>query len=194
MFFERSPKKAVKEDDELLRLYQASGDIIYLGELYEKYIHLIFGICMKYLKNEEESKDMSMLVFEKIRSAAKTTTILNFKSWIHVVTKNECLMLLRSRKYKMDKYSTDISAEEDVELSYALHPTDEEDLEIRLQELEFAIEELSHEHKECVRLFYLDQQCYKAISELTGHDIKKVKSYIQNGKRNLKIRMQKMNE
>ena len=194
MFFKRSPKKAVKEDDELLSLYKDSGDIAYLGELYERYLHLIFGVCMKYLRNEEESKDMSMQVFEKLAEAAKTSEIRNFKSWLHVLTKNECLMLLRSRKYKMTKASVEINEDGNMDMACSLHHKEEDPLEIKLQELELSIEELPPEQKECIRLFYLEQKCYKTIAALTGHELKKVKSYIQNGKRNLKLHMQKPDE
>ena len=194
MFFRRSSKKAVKEDDELLRLYKASGEIAWLGELYERYIQLVFGVCMKYLRNEEESKDMSMQLFEKLTEAAKTTEIRNFKSWLHVLAKNECLMLLRSRKYKMAKTSVEINGQESMDMACSLHPTEEGALEIKLQELELSMEELPPEQKECIRLFYLEQKCYKTIAELTGYELKKVKSHIQNGKRNLKLYMQKMDE
>lgn len=194
MFFKRSPKKAIKEDDELLRLYKASGDIAFLGELYERYIYLVFGVCMKYLRSEEESKDMSMQIFEKLAEAAKTTEIRSFSSWLHVLAKNECLMLLRSRKYKMEKTAVAINEESDMDLAYALHHTREDGLEVKLQELELSIEELPPEQKECIRLFYLEQKSYKTIASLTGHELKKVKSYIQNGKRNLKRYMQNLDE
>lgn len=194
MFFRRSPKKAVRDDDALLSLYRDSGDIAYLGELYERYVHLIFGVCLKYLKNEEESKDMSMLIFEKLAVAAKLQEIRNFKSWLHVLTKNECLMLLRSRKYKLEKTSSSLADEEDMELALSLHPVEEDPLEQNLQELEQAIEELPPEQQTCIRLFYLEQKCYKEIAALTGYELNKVKSYIQNGKRNLRAHMQKLDE
>ena len=194
MFFRRSPKKEKKEDEELLSLYKASGDISFLGELYERYAHLVFGVCMKYLKNQEDSKDMSMQIFEKLITSAKTTEIRNFGSWIHVLSKNECLMLLRSRAFKMEKASFEISGEENMEMAGSLHPPEEDALESSLQELELAIEELPPEQKECIRMFYLEQKSYKEIAELTRHDLKKVKSYIQNGKRNLKLYMQKLDE
>lgn len=194
MFFKRSHKKAPKEDDELLRLYQATGDVAWLGELYERYVHLIFGVCMKYLKNKEDSQDMSMQVFEKLSVAAKTHEIKNFKSWLHVLTKNECLMLLRSRKYRQEKETVEIKDAPDMDMAYSLHPTEEQALEKDLHALERAMEELPPEQKECIRLFYLEQKCYKEIAELSGYELKKVKSYIQNGKRNLKLQMEKTDE
>lgn len=194
MFFKRSPKKNIQEDDELLSLYKASGDIAYLGELYERYIHLVFGVCMKYLRNEEESKDMSMQIFEKLSGAVKNTEIRNFGSWMHVLAKNECLMLLRSRRYKMEKASVAINMESNMDLAFTLHHTIEDGLEVKLRELELSIEELPPEQKECIRLFYLEQKSYKTIAALTGHELGKVKSYIQNGKRNLKRYMQNMDE
>ena len=165
-----------------------------MGELYERYVHLIFGVCLKYLRNEEESKDMSMLIFEKLAVAAKSQEIRNFKSWLHVLTKNECLMLLRSRKYKQEKASASLADEEDMELALSLHPVEEDSLEQNLQELELAIEELPPEQQTCIRLFYLEQKCYKEIAALTGYELNKVKSYIQNGKRNLRAHMQKLDE
>ena len=191
MFFKRSPKKVKRDDEELLDLYRQTEDIAYLGELYERYIHLIFGVCMKYLKEEEESKDMSMQIFEKLAVAVKVNEIRNFKSWLHVLTRNECLMLLRSRRYKVSKSSTDLNEETHMEMAFVLHHEEEEELENNLQELEMAIEGLPPEQKICIRMFYIEQKCYKEIAELTDYDLKKVKSYIQNGKRNLKLHMEK---
>lgn len=194
MFFRRSSKQVKKTDDELLRLYKASGDTGYLGELYERYLHLIFGVCMKYLRDEEESKDMSMHIFEKLVETIRSAEVQNFGGWLHVLAKNECLMLIRSRKYKMAKASVEIKEDKNMDLAYALHPVEEGSLEIKLQELEHSMETLPPEQKECIRLFYLEQKCYKSIAKLTGYELKKVKSYIQNGKRNLRRYMQKVNE
>ncbi len=190
MFFKRRPQKAIQEDDELLSLYKASGDIALLGTLYERYVHLVFGVCMKYLKNEDDSKDMCMQIFEKLVENVRSSNVRNFKSWVHVLTKNECLMLLRSRKYKLQKTAVEINDDKDMNMAYTLHHT-EDALEIKLQELEVSIEELPPEQRACIHMFYLEQQSYKTIAALTGHDIKKVKSYIQNGKRNLKISLEK---
>lgn len=195
MFFRRSPKKIIKTDEELLSQYQASGDIAPLGELFERYLHLVFGVCLKYLKNEEESKDMSMLIFEKLTQSARNTEIRNFKSWLHVLTKNECLMLLRSKHYKLRQAAVKINNETEVDLAFSLHPQEEEDeLEEHLQELSMAIEELPPEQQRCIRLFYLEQKCYREIAALTGYELNKVKSHLQNGKRNLKAYMQKPDE
>lgn len=194
MFFKRSPKKESKDDDELLRLYKATGDIAWLGELYERHLHLIYGVCMKYLKNTEESKDMSMQVFEKLTVVARTNDIRNFTSWLHVLTKNECLMLLRSRAYQAKKNSIEIKEQPGMDMACSLHPTEEESLENSLQELEGAIEELPPEQKRCISLFYLEQKCYKDIAAITGYELKQVKSYIQNGKRNLRLQMNKLDE
>ena len=194
MFFKRSSKRAVREDEELLILYQDSEDIAFLGELYDRYIHLVFGVCMKYLKDQQESEDMSMQIFEKLIVAAKVHQIKNFKSWLHVLARNECLMLLRSGKYKRDQTSTTIKEEDVMESPYVLHLNGEERLESNLVELEKAIETLPDEQKRCIKLFYLHQKCYKTIALETGYEINKVKSYIQNGKRNLKHYMEKIDE
>jgi RNA polymerase sigma factor (sigma-70 family) len=194
MFFRRSAKKVIKDDEELLILYKESGDMAYLGELYERHVHLVFGTCMKYLKNKDDSKDMSMQVFEKLRIELRKQDIKNFTSWLHVLTKNQCLMLLRSVKYKQSKSFDEISEGSDMEFNIPLHHTESDELEMNLQQLEKAVEELPEEQKKCIHLFFLEEKSYKEIVDITGYDLNKVKSYIQNGKRNLKIHLQKINE
>jgi RNA polymerase sigma factor (sigma-70 family) len=194
MFFRKSPKKAVKADDELLLLYKETGDMLYLGELYERYMHLVFGVCMKYFRNEEESKDMTMQIFEKLAVECRKGEVKNFSGWLHVLARNECLMQLRSAKYKHEKGAQDLNEEIIMEREPLVHHTEEEDLEASLQEIERGVETLPPEQKEAITLFYIQQKSYKEIAELTGWELTKVKSYIQNGKRNLKTHLQKLNE
>ncbi|MDQ3393210.1 MAG: sigma-70 family RNA polymerase sigma factor, partial [Bacteroidota bacterium] len=152
-----------KEDEELLVLYQETEDPAHLGELFDRYVHLVYGVCLKYLRNNEDSKDMTMHVFEKLSIQLKKQEIKNFKSWLHVLTKNECLMLLRTLRYKIEKENKGINPETDMDLSYIMHPKEEDQLENSLQELEIAMEELPFEQKACIRLFYIQQKCYKEI-------------------------------
>jgi RNA polymerase sigma factor (sigma-70 family) len=193
MFFKRKVKPIIRSDEDLLILYKESGDIALLGELFERHIYMVFGIAMKYLKNQEDSKDMTMVVFEKLSSGLIHHEVQNFKSWLHVLTKNQCLMLLRSRKYKNLKDLTEINDDSDVESDFVLHHIEEPDPEQNLQELENAVEHLPPEQKICIKLFYIEEKCYKEVSEITGYDLKKIKSYIQNGKRNLRNHLLKIN-
>lgn len=194
MFFRKSPNKAAKEDDELLLLYKETGELQYLGELYERYMHLVFSICMKYLRHQEESKDMTMQIFEKLAVELKKGEVKNFGGWLHILARNECLMLLRSASYKSRREVSKIWEEADMENGPPLHQYEEDALEASLQEIERGVETLPPEQKEAITLFYLKQKTYKEIAEQTGWELSKVKSYIQNGKRNLKIHLQKINE
>ena len=170
-------------DGELIARYQKNGNKKYLSPLFERYSHLMFGLCMKYLKNEEESKDAVLTVFEKLIIDLKHQQVNSFKSWVYVVAKNHCLMHLRS-KASLDRKFDDYSATQTIE---TIDVT--EDIETKLEHLEEAIEELKEEQKECVKLFFLKEKCYNEIVDITGYPLKKVKSYIQNGKRNLKIKL-----
>ncbi|MEQ8244106.1 sigma-70 family RNA polymerase sigma factor [Fulvivirga sp.] len=162
-----------------------------LGKLYQPYMHLVFGLCLKYLKDKEESQDAVMQVFEKLIDAVKKHEIQNFKSWLYVMAKNHCLMAIRSQKSK----SQSVEFEPDfMESNLLLHHQDEGELEDDLQKLENCLEKLQNEQKHCVELFYLQKKPYSYIADKTGFDLKKVKSYIQNGKRNLKICMENTNE
>lgn len=173
--------KKVLSDDELLLRYSNHSDDESLGILYDRYLHLIYGLCLKYLKSREASQDAVMDIYEILVSKLKTQDITYFKSWLYMVCKNHCLMSLR-------KKSNVISLEDNfMESESAMHLNEAIDLESNLKSLEDCIGSLSYDQRYCVSLFYLERKSYNQIVKVSKFDLKKVKSYIQNGKRNLKI-------
>ena len=148
-------------------------------------MHLVYGVCMKYFRDEDDSKDAVMQIFEKLLLDLKKHEVQNFKGWLHTVAKNYCLMQLRKKNPE-----TPLTDNLIVENEIVLHRDEEQHLEERLTLMEEAIAQLNEQQKICVELFYLKEKCYKEISELTGYTMNDVKSFIQNGKRNLKIYME----
>ena len=146
---------------------------------------------MKYLKNKDEAQDAVMMIFEKLLVDLKKHTVENFKAWLYMVAKNHCLMHLRSGQSRMKK---DKELKKDypiiVEMSYSLHPDNENNKEKELTELEKCIEKLNEKQKLSVELFFIQEKCYQEVTEITGYSMNDVKSFIQNGKRNLKICME----
>lgn len=173
-------------DSELVHLYKESGDLTILGELFSRYMTLVYGVCMKYLKDREESRDAVMHIFERVVESLRVHEVAHFKSWLYVTSRNHCLMYLRSLKGKNFQDIPPYFMENDG----SMHPEEEPEMESNLSKLEHCIEQLVAEQQHCVKLFYMQQKCYKEIVQLTGFDHNKVKSYIQNGKRNLKICME----
>lgn len=161
-----------------------------VGELFKRYSGFCFAVSMKYLKNEDESHDAVMSVFEKLFSLLLKHEIDNFKSWLYSVLKNHCLHELR--KSAPVSGNADVSTISGNIMENRAFVYQEHDvlLENRLQELEQAIPGLSAEQRTCIELFYLQDKSYQEVSQMTGYDMKKVKSYIQNGKRNLKIMLE----
>ncbi|MEO6850771.1 MAG: sigma-70 family RNA polymerase sigma factor [Mucilaginibacter sp.] len=184
-FFKRTVKPDNADDDVQLDSYRKSGDIEILGRLFEKYVPLIYGVCLKYLKDEDSSKDAVMGIFEELVDKVKRHDIKQFRSWVYVLSRNYCLMQLRSGK-KLEAVSLD----EVMEFTPFLHPEDN-NKEEALSALERCMEKLNDGQKQSVDLFYLKEKCYKEIVEITGFSLNDVKSYIQNGKRNLKICLEK---
>lgn len=175
------------DDAELISRYQSTGDLEVLGLLYNRYMHLVFGVCLNYFKDEEQSKDAVMQIFEELVVKVRVHQIQKFKSWLHVLTRNYCLMALR----KASKNNV-ISLEEGlVENSDFVHLDMDDAKETQLTIMEKCMETLPPEQRVSVDLFYLQEKNYKEVAELTGYDLLKVKSYIQNGKRNLKICIEK---
>jgi RNA polymerase sigma-70 factor (ECF subfamily) len=188
-------KKMNKSDGELLTEFKSGGNLEVLGELYSRYIHLVYGVCLKYLKEREEAKDGVMQIFEKLIIEIPKHNIENFRSWLHVVTKNYCLMQLRSGKSEKEKFSEWLNDPSVfMETVTDLHPLDEdEDSKSLDRALEDCIERLKDVQKMCIRQFYFENRCYNEISVNLGLDEKKVKSHLQNGKRNLKICLEEKN-
>ncbi len=172
---------------ELLAEYRRNGNLATVGKLYEPYMPLIFGLCLKYLKDEEQSKDAVMQIFEQLITKLKIHKVANFKSWLYTLARNHCLMNLRS-SHKHEFVNID---DYGVESLAFLHQDTEELKENQLNIMERCLRKLPDEQRLTIDLFYLQQKCYKDVSEATGFDLNKVKSYIQNGKRNLKICMEK---
>jgi len=176
-------------DEELIVRYKDSPDNTIISELFDRYTHLVFGVSMKYLKNEEESKDAVMQIFEQLFSKLKTQEIQHFKSWIYTVSKNHCLMKIRHeqsvRKYKDEYYAN--MQQEIMESAELYHHLNKEEINDRIPKLKKGIDQLKADQRRCIELLYLQEKSYKEVAEMTGFSLKQVKSYIQNGKRNLKI-------
>jgi len=186
-FIKNTSRTEEQDDFSLVVAYQKSGDLEVLGELYNRYMHLVYGVCFGYFKDEEQSKDAVMQIFEELVSKLRIHQVQNFKSWLHVLTRNHCLMALR----KSSKNPTVTLEENFVENDDFVHLDIEDTKETQLTIMEKCMETLSEEQRKSVDLFYLQEKCYKEVADMTGYDILKVKSYIQNGKRNLKICIEK---
>jgi len=189
---EISGKHPNSSDEELLRLFHRNGSLDTLGELYSRYMHLVYGVSLKYLGSREEAKDIVMQIFEKLVTDLPGQEVRNFKSWLYVLTKNHCLMHIRSKKSadgRMEGYKIE---QEFMESEQEMHPIDREDHSVE-EALKHCIEQLKNEQKRCIELFYYEKRCYQEIAELLGMNEKKVKSYLQNGKRNLKICLDRTN-
>ena len=179
-----TPKAETSSDENLLAHYQKSGDLQLLGTLYSRYTELVYGVCLKYLKQDETAADAVMEIFEELIQKAKKHDIAQFRPWLYVLAKNHCLMRLR-------KAGQNFTVSFDPGLMYSLellHPDAEDlpDREMMLKKLENCIEKLSDQQKDCVRLFYFEDRSYKDIADGMQVDLNIVRSHIQNGRRNLK--------
>ena len=172
---------------ELVEEFRKTSNLEVLGVLYSRYMELIYGVCLKYLKDPENSQDAVMNLFEELIAKVPKHEIDHFKAWLYTVAKNHCLMRLRSEKRKPTvKMDTDLMQSEP-----DWHLNGELENEQNIKQLEFCLGQLVPEQRRVVELFYLEKKCYNEISVSTGLDWNKVRSFIQNGRRNLKICMEK---
>lgn len=172
-------------EKELIRLYGTDRNPEWLGIALERYTVILIGVCMKYLKDQEEAKDIVQQVFIKALHTLKQQQVDNLGGWLYRVAKNECLDHLRKQTYNSDIETAQYHLQaEDTDLTTYLQQ------DITITALHKAIGELKEDQKICIELFYLQQKSYQEISEITKFEIKQVKSNIQNGKRNLKIKLE----
>jgi RNA polymerase sigma-70 factor (ECF subfamily) len=173
-------------NEELLDAYRDEADNEASGVLYDRNLVMVFGVCNKYLENEAAAQDAVLDIFEQLCEKVKLHDIQNFESWLYILAKNHCLMQLRKRKQQVimpiDDYSHLPSTDE---LSHEHH----HEKELEIQSLESCLKSLPTEQNIAVTLFYLEEKSYKEVAEIMKEDINKVRSFIQNGRRNLKICM-----
>jgi RNA polymerase sigma factor (sigma-70 family) len=183
-----------QSDTELVLAYRQSDDLKVLGELYQRYMELVYGVCLKYLKETELAQDAVMQIFEDLVLKLKKHEVENFRGWLHQVAKNYCLMQLRTPKNLKTVALPPLlmQNEEDVHLNGMMSEgTSWMEKEENLQKLEECIASLADEQRTMIKLFYLDGKCYNEIVEITGMEWNHVRSSIQNGRRNLKLCMEK---
>jgi RNA polymerase sigma-70 factor (ECF subfamily) len=177
-------------DQELVTAYRQSKDLGILAQLYQRYLDLLFGVSLKYLEDRELAKDTVMEIFEELAVQLIRHEVSNFKGWLYTLAKNHCLMQLRSSsRIKVRPFDPDL-----MQTTEELHLTDKIEKEARLDQLSDCIDTLSADQKTVVSLFYLENKCYKEIEKITGYEWNKVRSLIQNGRRNLRICMQQHDE
>jgi RNA polymerase sigma-70 factor (ECF subfamily) len=184
-FLKNIPSK--RADPELTQDYKRTGDLNVLGELYQRYMDLVYGVCLKYLKEPEDAKDCVLSIFEELVTKLLKHDVLEFKSWLYQLAKNHCLMRLRSSK-KLRPVSLDVNS---MQLEDNVHLNGVMEKEEHLEQLEICLGQLAGEQRAVVELFYKQSKCYNEIAESTGLEWNKVRSMIQNGRRNLKICMEK---
>jgi RNA polymerase sigma factor (sigma-70 family) len=187
-FFRSATATDPGSDEELLARYQAGGDARHLGQLYERYMPMVYGVCVKILRDPGKAEDAVMNIYEELARKAKEHTVESFRGWLYVLARNHCLMEWR----KNHRRPTDYHAPEDMVHYDAV----EEAFEVELpapedKSLETCLAALPDLQRQSVQLFYLEEKSYKEIATLLAEEVGKIRSYIQNGRRNLKICLEK---
>ncbi len=192
----RSDPQLTRLDElSLIRRYRQSAEHRYYNELYNRYVHLVFGSCLKHLKDRSQAKDMCMLIFEKLIDKLQREPIDNFQSWLFYFARNECISQLRKQEVEANReeeWKKAKKSEENFMENEALSRpyTDKDDSKISSAALQQAIKTLSKAQQRCIRLFFFEQLSYKQIAAKTQFSVKEVKSYLQNGKRNLRLALE----
>jgi RNA polymerase sigma-70 factor (ECF subfamily) len=172
-------------DQELLEKYQQDQNNYWLGQLLQRYSMLLFGVCMKYMKDEEAARDCVQQIYLKVIQELPRYKVEYFKSWIYTIARNHCLMQLRDQPRRASELQEKNLVEESDQILFPEYMEKEKKLNLLAQ----ALQELNEDQKNCITLFFLEKKSYLQIVDITGFNILQVKSHIQNGKRNLRIKL-----
>ena len=181
------PHSEIPDDQVLIAAYKQTQDLKVLAQLYQPYLELLYGVCLKYLTDPETAKDAVMDLFEELAKKLLRHEVTHFKGWLYTLAKNHCLMKLRSS----GRTRTQSVDPESMQTAEELHLKDKQEQEEQFDRLEICIEKLPDDQRTAIRLFYLENKSYKEIETATGLEWNKVRSYIQNGRRNLKLCLQR---
>jgi len=184
--FLKNISRSASTDAELVSLYKNTQDIKVVGELFERYMDVVYGVCLKYLKQPENAQDSVMLIFEELVPKLLKHEVEHFKAWLYTLARNHCLMRLRSEK-KGTTVNFDVELVQSEENG---HQVDGLEREENFEKMDECLGQLPEDQRKAIELFYLKGKCYNEISALTGLEWNKVRSHIQNGRRNLKICME----
>lgn len=177
-------------DKELVQAYKQSGNTGHLSTLYQRYMDLVFGVCLKYFKDAGRSKDAVMDIYEELCKKLLQHEVENFKGWLHVLARNHCLMQLRNPKnIRVTEFNAGFM--QSIQITHLENEVLEK--EENFKKLEECIGRLPQDQKQSIELFFLEKKCYHEIAAITGVEWSRIRSYIQNGKRNLKICMEEKN-
>ncbi len=183
----RSSKTSLQTDIEIITSYKVTDDKNLIGLLFDRHAHLVYGICYHYLKDEEACKDAVLAIFEKMFEDLHKYDIANFSSWLHSVTRNYCFAYLNKENVTLSLNAIDSTVSTGGDDSSEI-------IDIHLEHLNGALNAINPKQKQCIELFYLGKKSYDEIASVTGYSMHEVKSYIQNGKRNLKIYLERISQ
>ena len=172
-------------------LYQNEPNSEIVGIFFERYSALVFGVCLKYLKDRESAKDATQDIFKKLINDLKKYDIGNFRSWLYTISKNFCLMQLRKKDPLGERNNNEYFLANVMESSENWHPNTKDQDATEVENIEECLDALAEDQKECIKSFYYKKKSYAEIAKSAGIDLKKVKSLLQNGRRNLKICLEK---
>jgi len=180
-------KKEYSSDEELLKHYKQSGNKDLFADLFKKHVSVVYGTCLFYLQDKDEAQDATMQLFEKLMLDINNREIDNFKGWLSFVVRNHCISIIRKNKSQ----SKNIKSYYEFEYEDANYETEEKintvSDDVMLENMKQCLPKLKENQRLCVELFYLNNKSYQDIANQTGFTLNEVKSYIQNGKRNLKL-------
>jgi RNA polymerase sigma factor (sigma-70 family) len=176
-----------KSDEELLAEYVGGDSPQALGQLYERYMPMVYGVCLKILKDAGKAEDAVMAIYEELPRKAREHQVESFRGWLYVLARNHCLMEWR----KAQRRPTDHYAPEDMARHDAVEAAFEYELPQGASSLERCLAALVEQQRQCVTWFYYEDKSYKEIADLLAEELGKVRSHIQNGRRNLRICLEK---
>lgn len=166
--------------------------------LYEETYKSKYYLALKYMQNEEAAKDVVQDAY--IRAFEKLDTLENpesFSSWFGIIVANTAKNALQkqnpmlftdiakdSEQEEFEYQIEDESVQNQPEIAYSQKETQE-----LVHEL---IDSLSEEQRMCILMFHIEGQSISEIAETLGCSENTVKSRLNYGRKNIKVKAEEL--
>ena len=151
-----------------------------MSDFFVLYREDVLGLCYYYTRDVELSKDLTMDTFETYLKRGKKGPVINdIKSYLLGIARNLCMAHFKKSKRTQ---SIEESVLQFMEYEDENAPNGEEVID----RLMMSMCKLTTDQRRCVELFFIKGCSYNQISKKLNFSYNEVKSFIQNGKRNLK--------
>ena len=174
-----------RDESSLLLKYLKTNDLSYLLELYRPYMHLVYGLAFKYVKDPKQSQEIVYCIFKKLIKDIKRQEVRVFGNWLYNLSLDFCKQWRDRGRTESDQIvALGGSTQTPVEF---YDDKDDDSFEEEISSMEDEVMRIKSQQEKCSQLFFKEQRCFQEIADITGWEVSEIKYHVKNAKRKTNI-------